>query len=152
MAKFDVDRVFTRHPLSGSQVHRSEAIYIAVRDVARLIESLCQNSREKSLAFTALQDATQWADASMAVNETVPEHVENTTGTSTVAMASAGSAPIDPCAGLGPEVNEVAGGADQTCRRCGRQTAYDIGLGAWRHLPPGVEVVREAEQAVIERP
>lgn len=46
--------------------------YIAVREkskeLAILIDKVCPNSREKSLAMTKLEEAVMWANASIARN------------------------------------------------------------------------------------
>lgn len=70
---FDIDRVFTYHPPSGSQIPRYEIIRAHVRELAILIEQSCPDSREKSLAFTSLQQVSMWANAAIAINETTPE-------------------------------------------------------------------------------
>ena len=41
----------------------------AARELAEIIDDACPDSREKSLALTNLQQATMWANASIAINE-----------------------------------------------------------------------------------
>ena len=47
--------------------------YVEIRDTAKqfafLIDTLCPDSREKSLAITNLEQAVMWANASIARNE-----------------------------------------------------------------------------------
>ncbi len=65
----NIERIFTYHaPKEGQPVK-----YIKLREKAKefglLIEELCPESREKSLAITNLQNTIMWANASIALNE-----------------------------------------------------------------------------------
>jgi hypothetical protein len=67
--KFDIDNVFTYHAPKGDQTSRYETLRINAKGLAILIQTACPDSREKSLAFTHLQQAIMWANASIAINE-----------------------------------------------------------------------------------
>lgn len=60
---------FTYHAPKGDQSQRYEQIRKKAREFAYLLDDLCPNSREKSVAFTQLEDAVMWANASIARNE-----------------------------------------------------------------------------------
>lgn len=65
----DLDNRFTHHPPKGDQAERYESIRAYAKFFAGVINELCPDSREKSLAVTALEEATMWANASIARNE-----------------------------------------------------------------------------------
>lgn len=67
----DLDNWFTYHPPGGNQPERYSRIREAVKEVASLIYNLCPGSRERSLAFTKLREASMWANAAIACNEEV---------------------------------------------------------------------------------
>ncbi len=64
-----INRDFTYHAPKGDQI----ALYQLIRDTAKafaiLIVDNTPASREQSLALTQLEDATMWANASIARNE-----------------------------------------------------------------------------------
>ena len=60
---------FTHHPPKGDQSVRYEHIREAARELADDINAMCPESREKSLAFTNLEQAVMWANAAIARNE-----------------------------------------------------------------------------------
>ena len=66
---FDVEQVFTYHVPKGTQQQRYQDLRAMAKDLAKLIESSCPPSRERSLALTNLQQAIMWANASIAINE-----------------------------------------------------------------------------------
>lgn len=79
MAKnFDVENIFTYHKPHGDQPERYVALRAKAKELAQLIDESCPDSREKSVAFTNLQQAVMWANASIAVNEKAPEQPANT--------------------------------------------------------------------------
>lgn len=61
-----IENNFTYHQPSGDQPERYEQIRGKAKELAYLIEDLCPDSREKSLAMTQLEDAVMWANASIA--------------------------------------------------------------------------------------
>lgn len=67
--KEDLTNRFTYHPPKNDQQARYVKLREAALDFALLIEELCPNSREKSLAFTKLEEATMWSNSSIARNE-----------------------------------------------------------------------------------
>lgn len=66
MDKQIIDNNFRYHAPVGAQ----EAVYDAIRGVAKtladFINEVCPESREKSLAFTNLEQSVMWANASIA--------------------------------------------------------------------------------------
>lgn len=60
---------FKYHAPKGNQTERYEALRNKAKELAHVIDELCPNSREKSLAMTNLEQSTMWANASIARNE-----------------------------------------------------------------------------------
>lgn len=67
--KKNLDSVYTYHAPKDDQRDRYEAIRGQTRSLAATIETLCPDSRERSLAHTKLEEAVMWANASIARNE-----------------------------------------------------------------------------------
>ena len=69
MTQQQIENIFTYHPPFGTQQER----YVKIRSMAKLfgnlLNELCPESREKSLAITRLQESVQMANASIAINE-----------------------------------------------------------------------------------
>ena len=65
----DIENIYTYHTPKAGQPERYEAIRNKAKELAYLIENSCIDSREKSLAFTNLEEAVMWANASIARNE-----------------------------------------------------------------------------------
>lgn len=65
---------FTYHPPFGDQPQRFQAIRSEAHDLGQFIDQNAPDSREKSLALTALEECVMWANAAIARNEK-----ENTT-------------------------------------------------------------------------
>jgi hypothetical protein len=65
----EIEKRFTYHAPKEGQPLRYEQIRKVAADFAVLLNNLCPESREKSLAFTALEEAVMWANASIARNE-----------------------------------------------------------------------------------
>jgi hypothetical protein len=65
----ELNRRFSYHPPKGNQAERYENLRAYGRELAVHIDILCPDSREKSLAMTALEEAIMWAIASIARNE-----------------------------------------------------------------------------------
>ncbi|HQZ81641.1 MAG TPA: hypothetical protein PLR83_00345 [Pyrinomonadaceae bacterium] len=61
---------FTYHEPIKDQSIRYGRLRNYAREMAEQINQLCPESREKSLAFTNLEQALMWANASIARNET----------------------------------------------------------------------------------
>lgn len=69
---YDVEKNMTNHaPASPEVVKKYEAIRESCKMFASLVEELCPDSREKSLAFTNLEQALMWSIASIARNANV---------------------------------------------------------------------------------
>ncbi|MBE6034450.1 Acb2/Tad1 domain-containing protein [Aminipila sp.] len=50
------------------QIEKYQAIRDKAKELAALIENECPDGREKSLAFTKIEEASLWANASIARN------------------------------------------------------------------------------------
>ncbi len=64
-----LENEFTYHPPFGDQPERYKMIRDKAKEMARLIMELCPNSRERSLAMTALEDCVMRANRAIALNE-----------------------------------------------------------------------------------
>lgn len=69
MDSIQLANIFTYHKPFGTQASRYEQLRENAKQLAIEINSLCPESREKSLAITNLQQAIMWANASIAINE-----------------------------------------------------------------------------------
>ena len=70
MEKKQLDNNFIYHPIKDKeQENKYKNIRIVAKSFADLINEYCPESREKSLAFTKLEEAMMWANASIARNE-----------------------------------------------------------------------------------
>ena len=65
----DLDNIFTYHKPFGTQQDRYVALRDKAKELAKLIEESCPDSRERSLAITCVQQTTMWANAAIAINE-----------------------------------------------------------------------------------
>ena len=63
-----IENIFKYHAPKEGQSEKYEAINEKAKELAYLIDDLCPNSREKSLAITHLQETKMWANASIACN------------------------------------------------------------------------------------
>ena len=67
----NIENNFKYHaPLPG-QPEKYELIRGKAKELAYLIEEICPESRERSLAMTKLEETVMWANASIARNEQV---------------------------------------------------------------------------------
>ena len=64
-----IDKNFIYHKPKDDQPARYEAIREKAKELARMIDEFCPESRERSLAFTKLEEMVMWANASIARNE-----------------------------------------------------------------------------------
>lgn len=64
--KDQIENSFKYHPPQEGQVEKYEWLRDEARKLAHLIDDLCPNGREKSLAITNLEQAVMWANASIA--------------------------------------------------------------------------------------
>jgi len=72
MERGDIDKRFTYHPPFGMQPKKYDELRSEGKRLALLIDGLCPDSREKSIAVTKLEEVIMWANASIARNETRP--------------------------------------------------------------------------------
>lgn len=56
------------HAPKDEQPEKYEKLRLKVRELAELIELLCPDSREKSMAFTNVEQCVMWANAAIARN------------------------------------------------------------------------------------
>ena len=63
-----IENNFTYHAPQEGQPEKYEALRSKAKELAYLIDELCPNSREKSLAMTKLEESSMWANASIARN------------------------------------------------------------------------------------
>lgn len=63
-----IENNFTYHPPKEGQPEKYAAIRDKAKELAYLIDDLCPDSREKSLALTNLETAIMWANAGIARN------------------------------------------------------------------------------------
>ena len=64
----NLDNIYKYHSLKEGQNEKYEAIRAKAKELAELINISCPDSREKSVAFTQLETAIFWANASIARN------------------------------------------------------------------------------------
>ena len=65
----DLRRRFTYHAPKENQPQKYENIRKNALAFADLIDKMCPDSREKSLAITHLEEVVMWANAAIARNE-----------------------------------------------------------------------------------
>ena len=65
----EIEKRFTYHAPKAGQPAKYEKLRSKARELAELVNELCPESREKSLAITALEESSMWANASIARNE-----------------------------------------------------------------------------------
>ena len=65
----ELEHRFTYHAPKHDQPAKYEKLRKEAYEFAILIDQLCPDSREKSLAITKLEEVVMWANASIARNE-----------------------------------------------------------------------------------
>lgn len=65
----EIENNFTYHPPKAGQPERYGLMRAKGKELALLIEEICPESRERSLAMTNLEQSVMWANASIARNE-----------------------------------------------------------------------------------
>ena len=65
----DIEKNFTYHAPKEGQPERYANIRDFAKEFTNLLDVACPDSREKSLAFTKLEECVMWANASIARNE-----------------------------------------------------------------------------------
>lgn len=63
-----IENNFMYHSPKDGQAEKYEEIRVKGKELAYLIDGICPNSREKSLAMTKLEESVMWANASIARN------------------------------------------------------------------------------------
>ena len=66
MPGMNIEWVFTYHPPTTEQLLTLKKLCDEAKTLAYLIEQHCPESREKSMALTAVQQAVMWAGTAMA--------------------------------------------------------------------------------------
>jgi len=69
LTRQEIDNRFTYHVPTDTQTVHYTLIREFAKEFANRINSLCPDSREKSLAFTKLDELVMWANASIARNK-----------------------------------------------------------------------------------
>ena len=64
-----IENNYTYHVPKDEQAVKYAVIREEAKELAYTINELCPESRERSLAFTKLEEAVMWANASIARNE-----------------------------------------------------------------------------------
>jgi hypothetical protein len=62
----DLNNIYKYHAPKEGQAKMYEAIRSKAKELALLIEGLCPESREQSIAFTNIETAVMWANAAIA--------------------------------------------------------------------------------------
>lgn len=63
-----IENTYIYHPADSDQEKKYNRIRVKAKELAYIIEEECPVSREKSLAMTKLEEASMWANASIARN------------------------------------------------------------------------------------
>jgi hypothetical protein len=71
-----IEKAFTYHKPHGNQPQRYTLMRDAAKQFAEFVDRFCPDSREKSLAFTKLEECIMWANAAIARNEAQNEDDE----------------------------------------------------------------------------
>ena len=66
-----IENNFAYHPADELKGRLHGILREALKETAYAIDSMCPNSREKSLAMTKLEEAMMWANAAIARNELI---------------------------------------------------------------------------------
>lgn len=64
----EIERRFTYHRPEGDRITQHDSIREFYKDWAYLLKATLPDGREKSLAFTALEESSFWAHAAVARN------------------------------------------------------------------------------------
>lgn len=69
MTKKELENAFTYHTPTEDQVKDYNKIRSEGKRLATVINKLCPDSRERSLALTKIREAVMWANAAIACNQ-----------------------------------------------------------------------------------
>lgn len=67
--KIDLEKNFKYHAPKSGQPEKYEAIRSTAKHFASILQEICPESRELSIAMTNLEQVVMWANASIARNE-----------------------------------------------------------------------------------
>lgn len=67
--EYNIENNFTYHAPNPDQIERYGILRFDAKELAEQIRDLCPDSRERSLAFTKLEECVMWANAAIARNE-----------------------------------------------------------------------------------
>jgi len=65
----ELNKRFLNHRPSDKGIESIEDIRLIAKNFALMVDTLCETSREKSLAFTHIEQAMFWANAAIARRE-----------------------------------------------------------------------------------
>lgn len=65
----DLENLFTYHPPKGDQAIRYEHIRVAGREFAKVIERLCPQSADRTVAIRCIREAVMWSNSAIATTE-----------------------------------------------------------------------------------
>ena len=68
MTPLQISEIFTYHPPTPQRAAVHEMIRDMMADVAQTVNGQLPDCREKSLAITAIQEASMWANAALAIH------------------------------------------------------------------------------------
>lgn len=88
LPKHLVHRYSYHPPETEDRIRRHEAVREASMQLAVIYEELLPSSREASLAHTALQEASMWANAAVALHEPLYTDTSNVSSESSVQMGT----------------------------------------------------------------
>lgn len=77
-----IENAFAYHAPQPGQAEKYIEIRAKAKELAYLLDELCPNSREKSVAMTHLETTMMWANASIARNPPFPSRPSPLRGTS----------------------------------------------------------------------
>jgi len=66
MSGLDIENVYKYHAPKDGQQEKYQSLRAKAKQLAELIEKVCPDSREKSVAFTQLETSVMWANAAIA--------------------------------------------------------------------------------------
>jgi hypothetical protein len=72
MDQKELDVRFSYHAPTAKQIPKYDQVRIEVKELAEIINELCPESREKSLAFTHLEQVSFYANAGIARRSAKP--------------------------------------------------------------------------------
>ncbi len=70
--RFNIENNFTYHPPKKGDPEVYQEIRDKAKELAELIEKLCPDSRELSIAFGKVEEAVMWANAARARYKSTP--------------------------------------------------------------------------------